>query len=141
MKGLLGNVPEAQAISAKGDDENWSVLEVVCHFRDAEEISFQRTLAMRDFENPQIIGYDQEALAREKKYNKADLKIAMESFISFREGHLAMLSALSVDEWERGGEHNENGHITIFSYILHKVSHDAIHCAQIARQLAATTGG
>jgi hypothetical protein len=45
LTGLLAGVSETQARSAKGGDENWSVVEVVCHLRDAEEISLQRTEA------------------------------------------------------------------------------------------------
>ena len=136
LTGLLAGVSEAQARSAKGGDENWSVVEVVCHLRDAEEISFQRTEAMRDQDNPLIAGYDQEALARERNYREADLRSALAGFISFRQRHIAALSALTAEQWERSGQHNEIGQITIFAYALHKASHDAIHCAQIARQLA-----
>ncbi|RPJ23689.1 MAG: DinB family protein [Chloroflexi bacterium] len=135
LKGLLSRVTVAQARSAKGGDENWSVVEVICHLRDAEEISFQRMQAMRDQDHPKIAGYDQEALARERNYNEADLHAALNAFAGFRERHIAALCALSAEEWERSGEHNEFGQITIFAHTLHKVSHDAIHCAQIARQL------
>ena len=137
LKGLLSNISEEQARLAKGGDENWSVVEVICHLRDAEEFTIQRVESMRSQNNPQIIGYDQAALARERKYNDADLNSALNAFIKYREHLVTSLSALAPDDWERGGEHNENGHMTIFSYILHIVSHDAIHCAQIARQLSA----
>ena len=136
LNGLLSRVSDEQAKAAKGGDENWSVVEVVCHLRDAEEFTLKRVEAMRDQDNPQIVGYDQAALAMERKYNKADLQSALQGFLSLREKLITTLSALSPEAWERGGEHNENGHITIFSYILHIVAHDSIHCAQIARQLA-----
>ena len=141
LNGLLRNVSEGQARSAKGGDENWSVVEVICHLRDAEEFTIQRVESMRDRDNPQIIGYDQAALAREKKYNDADLTSALNAFIKLRNHLVTSLSALKPEDWERGGEHNENGHVTIFSYILHIVSHDAIHCAQIARQLSTIHNG
>lgn len=136
LTGLLSKVSDEQAKAAKGGDENWSVVEVICHLRDAEEFTLKRVEAMRDQENPQIIGYDQAALAVERKYSEADLQSALQGFLSLREKLIAILSALSPEAWERGGEHNENGHITIFSYILHIVVHDLVHCAQIARQLA-----
>ena len=136
LQGLLSKVSEKEAKSAKGGDENWSVIEVVCHLRDAEEYTIQRVEAMRDQDNPQIIGYDQDALAIEHKYGEADLQSAFKEFLNLRKKLVGTLLALSSGDWDRGGEHNENGRITIFSYILHIVSHDAIHCAQIARQLA-----
>jgi len=136
LAGLLVGISEDQARSAKGGDENWSVVEVICHLRDAEEISLQRTIAMRDQDDPQIIGYNQETLALERDYQNANLEAALSGFITFRKQHLSVLSALTPAQWERPGQHNEFGRITIFAFVLHKVSHDANHCAQIARQLA-----
>lgn len=135
LKGFLSQISVSEARSARGGDENWSIVEVICHLRDAEEISLQRMQAMRDQDHPKITGYDQEVLARERNYNEADLPTALHAFIAFREHHIAALSALSSEGWDRSGEHNEFGRITIFAHTLHKVSHDAIHCAQIARQL------
>ena len=133
---LINGVSESQARSAKGGDENWSVVEVICHLRDAEEISLGRTLTMRDQDNPTIIGYDQEKLVAERDYPHANLPEALTGFISFREQHLAVLASLTPEQWQCRGQHNEIGSIDIFSFIIHKVSHDAVHCAQIARQLA-----
>jgi len=137
LAGLLAGVSQTQARSAKGGDEDWSVIEVICHLRDAEEISIQRTTAMRDQDSPLIIGYDQAALARERNYRHADLRAALSAFIAFREQHIAALAARAPEQWERAGQHNEFGRISIFDMIVHKASHDAIHCAQIARQLNA----
>jgi hypothetical protein len=125
LTALLDGVSEAQARSAKGGDENWSVLEVVCHLRDAAQIGLQRMEAMRDQENPRISGYDQEALA---------------AFIAARGRHVAALSTLEPEQWERQGEHSELGRITIFEHTAHMASHDAVHCAQIASQLSAAKG-
>jgi hypothetical protein len=136
LAGLLQGISQERARSAKGGDENWSIAEVVCHLRDAEEIGLQRTTAMRDQDTPTIVGYDQELLARERDYRHADVHAALSAFSAFREKYIALLASLQPEEWDRAGEHTEVGCITIFSMAVHKSSHDAIHCAQIARQLA-----
>ena len=133
---LLDGVSQAQAAAARGGDEGWSVVEVVCHLRDAEEISLQRMQAMRDHDNPPITGYDQEALARERNYRGQDLREALEGFITFRKQYVADLSSLKASDWDRPGAHNEFGRITILEHTVHHACHDAIHCAQIARQLS-----
>jgi hypothetical protein len=140
LAGLLRGVSEAQARSAVGGDEGWSVIEVICHLRDGEEISLGRMKAMRDHDNPPIIGFDQDALARERKYAEADLASALVEFTRFRAEHVAALAALKPEEWERTGQHNETGDISIVAHSIHKIYHDAIHCAQIARQLLNTGG-
>ena len=45
LAGLLDGVSQAQARSAKGGDEDWSVVEVVCHLRDTEEFFIKRMQA------------------------------------------------------------------------------------------------
>ncbi len=135
LTGLLRGIDEAQARSAVGGDEGWSVIEVICHLRDAEEIGLARMKAMRDQDNPQIIGFDQEALARERKYAEADLAPTLADFTRIRAEYVAALTALTPEEWQRPGHHNEIGDITILAQTIHRTYHDAIHCAQIARQL------
>ncbi|MGB8213320.1 MAG: DinB family protein [Anaerolineales bacterium] len=134
---LLAGISVAQARSARGGDENWSVVEVVCHLRDAEEFFIKRLQAMRDQDDPPIGGYDQAALAQERNYKAVELQTALAGFNSFRQQTIAQLSNLTSAQWQRSGQHTELGQITIFSMAIHHAAHDAIHCVQIARQLKA----
>ncbi|MDQ3705446.1 MAG: DinB family protein [Chloroflexota bacterium] len=136
LRFLLREVTQEQAAAARGGDENWSVVEVMCHLRDAEERALERLRAMRDETNPFLPGYDQEAWARERNYAAQDLQDALAAFLRLREEHINDLSALSTEDWERPGTHQEQGNITIFAHTLHMVAHDSQHAAQLARQLA-----
>ena len=136
LKGLLAGITNTQARSASGGDENWSVVEVVCHLRDAEEFFLKRMQAMRDQDDPLIIGFNQAVLAREGNYKVAELQSALKGFNILREQVVAEFSKLTPGQWQRTGQHNELGQITIFAQAVHHSAHDAIHCAQIARQLA-----
>lgn len=135
LAGLLRGVDEAQARAATGGDEEWSVVEVMCHLRDGEEIGLARMQAMRDQDNPQIIGFDQNGLARERKYAEDNLANALAEFVRLRAIYVAELTALTPEQWERPGHHNEIGDLNIVTHAAHRTFHDAIHCAQIARQL------
>jgi DinB superfamily len=135
LTGLLAVVTQEQARQARGGDEGWSIVEVLCHLRDADEITTQRLVKMRDLDNPDILSYDQEKLAIERNYAAQDLLAALAGFIAERQRHIAVLESLSPEGWERPGNHGEIGTITILTLTIHNVSHDAIHCAQIARQL------
>lgn len=137
LNGLLNGIGTAQARSAEGGDENWSVVEVLCHLRDAEEFFIKRYQAMRDQDNPVIVGYDQEMLANERSYKSADFRTALASFTTFRAQTVLELTKLTPQQWQRSGLHTELGQITIYAQTVHHVAHDAIHCAQIARQLVA----
>ena len=135
LEALLDGCTQEQATAARGGDEGWSVVEVVCHLRDAEEQALSRMRLMRDTTHPVIVAYDQERWARERNYTEAFLREALAAFNRFRAQHVTELAQLSPQEWEHSGQHEEQGTITISSHTLHIVSHDALHAAQIARQL------
>ena len=42
LNGFLNGISPTQARSVSGGEENWSVVEVVCHLRDAEEFFIKR---------------------------------------------------------------------------------------------------
>ncbi len=137
LAALLAGVSQKQAKAARGGDEGWSVVEVLCHLRDGEEIGLQRDRLMAGQDNPDIAPYDQEQLARERDYAGQDLRKALAEFTRLRQEHVAFLEQLSPDAWKRPGNHLEMGRIDILSHTEHMVCHDSIHCAQIARQLSA----
>ncbi len=133
---LLVDCTQEQAQAARGGDEDWSIVEVMCHMRDAEEVALTRMRTMRDNDNPRIAGYDQAALAIERNYAGSDLHNALDAFLELRKQHVAELAALTPDDWQRLGQHSEYGSVTIMGHALHMVSHDFVHAAQLARQLA-----
>ena len=135
LEGLLRDCTQEEARAARGGDEGWSVVEVICHLRDAEERAFERMEAMRDEINPVLAAYNQERWAIERRYATADLHEAFAAFVRLRTQHAHALAALTAAQWERTGNHEEQGRITIKNQTIHMVSHDAIHAAQIARQL------
>ncbi len=134
LEGLLRDVSQEQARAARGGDEGWSIVEVICHLRDAEGRAIERVEAMRDEDDPFLPGYDQELWARERDYAQADPREALAAFTRLRSEHMVTLAALTEPEWKRTGRHEEQGTITISSHTLHIVAHDAVHAAQIARQ-------
>jgi hypothetical protein len=135
LEGLLRGCTQEEARATRGGDEGWSVVEVICHLRDAEERALERMQAMRDEVNPCLAAYDQERWAIERRYATANLHDAFAAFVRLRTQHANALAALTPAEWERTGQHEEQGRITLRNQTVHMVSHDAIHAAQIARQL------
>ena len=139
LRGLLHHCTHEAAAVARGGDENWSVVEVMCHLRDAEESALGRMRLMRDESHPWLAAYDQDAWVVERHYAAERLETAVATFLQLRTIYLTELAALREEDWERSGQHEEQGEITIRSHTLHLVSHDAVHLAQIARQLMAST--
>ena len=143
LDGLLAGVDDDLARRARGGDEGWSVVEVVCHLRDAEELAVERVRAIRDEDDPRIAGYDQDAWAVERDYAHDDLRAAAAAFAAHRAEHAAALRALPGDAWARAGMHVAWGRVTIENHAIHMASHDVQHLGQVARALrdARAAGG
>lgn len=89
LTALLTGVTQAKALAATGGDEGWSVVEVLCHLRDAEEIAAQRAALMRDHDNPDIAPYNQEQLTADRNDAREDMHAALFAFLRFRRQHIA----------------------------------------------------
>lgn len=109
------------------------------HLRDNEERVLERMRLMRDEVDPFIATYDQEQWARERTYTADNVRKALETFVRLRAIHIAELVALTPADWGRTGQHEERGRITIGIQTMRVVCHDAIHAAQLARQLGRIT--
>lgn len=135
LQALLRNYSPEQAATSYGGEEDWSVVEIICHLRDSEEASLQRTRLMRDQDNPKLSVRDPVKLALELNYAGTSLDSALSAFLKLRQTHLQELKALTAEQWEHKGEHPFAGSITILGQLMHLVSHDAIHLNQISRWL------
>jgi hypothetical protein len=113
----------------------WSILEVICHLRDIEDVAANRFRAIRDQDDAVVAGADADALAREGNYIAADLQQALAAFTEKRAAHVAELHALQPEQWQRMGRHVKNGPISILNNTLHSAWHDTNHLAQIVRLL------
>jgi hypothetical protein len=135
LAGLLAGVDDDLARRARGGDEGWSIVEVLCHLRDAEERAVERVRLMRDEDEPLLAAYDQDAWAVERDYAGDDPRRAAAAFARHRADHVAILRSLEPGAWERPGRHAEQGRVTIMNHTIHMATHDLEHLAQIARAL------
>lgn len=132
---ILHGVRPAPARTLRDGADGWSVLEVVCHLRDFNDIFHERVRMMRDLDHPTLPAYDHEAMARERRYNAGDLPTAYAALVDSRRAIIATFKALTPEQWERGGIHPERGLFTLTDAALQVVAHDCDHTEQITRIL------
>ena len=132
LRALLRGIDRDQA-RARPAADGWSIVEVVAHLGDTDERALDRVRRMVQEDDPLLPGYDEAALAVERRYREMDLGEALDRFAGVRARHVAALSALAPAEWSRTGRHEEVGAITVQSLTAHMAAHDAVHLAQLAR--------
>src|SRR5260370_3176398 len=71
------------ALSRRPDRANWSAKEVVCHFRDAEELFLDRFRLILTTDHPYLPDATPDRSAEEKRYLNPDVKAALDE-VSWR---------------------------------------------------------
>lgn len=132
---VLQNVSQEQAASWRDGPDGWTVLEVVCHLRDFDEIFQERGHLMLNQEHPTFPVYDHLALVVERAYNEQDLRQVYHTLQESRERFIHFFTDLSHDQWQRTGQHTTQGLYTLEVLAAHTAWHDANHLEQITRIL------
>jgi hypothetical protein len=136
LAALLSGVDEELAHIRPAEGE-WSTIEVIGHLSDAEERALARISAVLQEENPELPGYDQNGLVRERGYQQQALEAVVERLLALRAERLEVLSALTEEQWLRTGISAGKGVTPLTAITCHMCWHDTNHLAQIANNLAA----
>lgn len=115
----------------------WSIIQVVAHLADVEIVLGFRYRMIIAQSGSKILGYDQDAWARELHYDQADLDEARAQIAVLRAANLRLLRSAHGDQLERYGQHDERGRETLGRMIKMTGGHDLLHRRQIARIRAA----
>jgi hypothetical protein len=126
-----------EALLQPASDGGWGVVEILPHLRDWEEIFLERAHLMVTEENPPLPVYDDDLWALERDYRGQDPYETLEDFRRLREEHVAFLTALQPEAWNRHGLHGHYGDITLQWLENHVREHDHEHLMQIKDALAA----
>lgn len=137
LRALVTRVDSALLKRQPSPDE-WSIIEIVAHLADAEEMVIKRIERMLTENDPALPAYNPEDLAGARGYRTRDLNEELDRFTAVRTSLTARLGDIDDDGWQRTGQHEEVGEITVQDMTAHMVAHDAIHLAQIAHILLAS---
>jgi hypothetical protein len=123
-----------ERIAVKSSAEEFSVLENVCHLRDLEVEGYAiRIQRMLQEDQPSLPDFEGARLAIEREYNRQDLNQALTVFSEERGRNLLILSAAGRDEFERTGELDGLGKITLLRLVEMMNEHDEGHLDDLRR--------
>lgn len=132
---ILKNTTQEQATTLRDGPEGWTILEVVCHLRDADIIFRQRAEMMLAEDNPELPAFDHASLVTEKAYNDGELAYAYDEFQASREQTRALFSSITPEQRERPGQHPHKPGFTLTHAVMQVGHHDINHIEQITRIL------
>ena len=115
----------------KPSPEKWSVRQIVNHLCDSEIVGVDRFRRVIAEDNPAIIGYDQEAWAKNLDYHRRRFSQALEMFRRIRGDNYELLKELPEETFQRVGTHSERGRLTLLDLLRIYTEHAENHSQQI----------
>ena len=132
---LTGDLSQAEAVSARDGDDGWTVLEIMCHVGDFENIFFTRARAIVEKDNPDTPPVDHLAMVIENRYAEQDFQTARDAFLTTRSNFLAWIKERSESDWQRTAKHPTHISYTLLDQVVQAATHDINHLEQMMRSL------
>lgn len=132
---ILRNISNERARALRDGPAGWSIVEIVCHLRDFDEIFQNRARMMLERDHPKLPAYDHEAMALERAYQAESLRAAYDALKVSRASFAAFFDALTPAEWARAGVHPERDSFSMTDALMQVSAHDLDHLEQITRVL------
>ncbi|MBW3535080.1 MAG: DinB family protein [Gemmatimonadetes bacterium] len=133
FRALVDGVSSEEARWKPAEDQ-WSVLEVVCHLRDEEVEDFRRRLDLT-LHRPEEAwpSIDPPRWAVERRYNERSLAASLEGFLEERGRSVEWLRGLEAPDLSRSCSHPRLGRLSAGDLLTSWLAHDLIHVRQITR--------
>lgn len=119
---------QMRAAPAAGE---WSLLEIVCHLRDAAEGAGLRINSMIGEDEPPLEPYDPDERAAQRNYRGEDARRALMTLRAFWSGLAYQLEHLDEAQWQRAGRHVVSGRITVLAVAADQLAHGRAHVDQL----------
>ena len=119
----------------------WSIIQVLQHLVETELVYAYRVRTILARHTPAIEGYDQDRWAAVLRYTDATVEESLTELRALRGRNLRLYRALSDEELDRYGLHEERGQESVRHIRALIAAHDLLHRNQIDRIKRALIGG
>src|SRR4029453_12044131 len=109
----------------------WSARQMLAHLADSELVGAFRFRMILAHDRPGIPAYDQDAWARNLRYEEADAALSLETFSALRRANLRILARATPEELQRVGLHTERGAESLAFLMKIYAGHDLVHLRQL----------
>lgn len=132
---LIKNASHDDLTVYRDSGEGWSVVAVLCHLRDFEEIFLQRAKLTVEQDNPDLPFPKPDDLAAERKYLEQDPQTVLNEWQAHRATAIAYFRERVESDWERPAIHPVRGAFTLHDQFFLVAQHDMLHMEQATRIL------
>jgi hypothetical protein len=136
LRAAWARVPAA-ARQWRPAEGKWTAHEVVVHCADSEINAHGRLRYVIAEKEPLIVGYDQDAWARDLDYHAHPVETALAAVDAVRANTVPLLRRLPAVAWTKTGRHTESGAYTVEKWLRSYAEHLEVHARQIDRNVAA----
>lgn len=135
LRAAMGGLSQGDLRWRRNADD-WSIVEIVWHLVDEEELDFPRRLRST-IEEPEKAwpAIDPEGWASDGAYRERDAAEGVDAFERRRLANLEWLSTLTLDDLERAYPHPEWGAVRASVLFASWCAHDALHLRQISKRM------
>jgi DinB family protein len=130
--------PDLRKTPASGE---WSVLELLGHFVDAEIVLSGRYRWVLSHDRPPLLGYDQDRWVERLRHNDEPPDELLELFSVLRAANLALWNRSSAEDRRRVALHAERGAESYELMFRMLAGHDRFHLDQMTRTLGQIRAG
>lgn len=111
----------------------WSIREIVIHLCDSEIVCAHRVRAILGDDEPFLVSYDQDNWAGRLNYSKRNLSQSVDLFRLLRKTTAELFRDLEEDAWDRYGNHQDKGKVSLVEVVKLYAEHCENHVAQIRK--------
>lgn len=119
------------------DDGEWSMIQLLGHFVDAELVSSARYRWIVAHDTPPIAAYDQDLWVERLRHAEAGPVELLDLFAALRKANLALWERIPAEERSRFGIHEERGPESYEDTFRMLAGHDRFHLDQARRTVEA----
>jgi hypothetical protein len=119
--------------SWKPSEEEWSVLEYVCHLKDIEQEGYTVRIAkLLNETQPHLTDIDGDQLALTRSYNSQDFETALRAFALARQQNVEAIRDVPLDRLQAlSGTFENVGPVTLGKILLMMREHDEGHVQDV----------
>jgi hypothetical protein len=126
----LARLEDADSVVG-GAPEEWLPAQVMAHVRASNDILEPRILQILVRDEPPLPAFDERRWSEVARYETLPVTDLLSVLRARRRDLVRALRAISPEDWERAGQHENRGLVTVLDLARHIADHDDEHIMQI----------